>query len=114
MARRDLLPGVATDACPPVVISDSRREVMRARRRAVIRDAANLVMIGTVDWLFVRFPSTHVPLLTRDRSALLVLVLNALVVAYLIVSRLLPRMAARRIATTWCLRERARFFQRPL
>jgi hypothetical protein len=114
MARRDLLPGVAADACPPAIVADSRREIVRARRRAAFRDAANLFMIGSVDWLFTNWPATRVPLLSRDESALLVIVLNALVIAYLIVSRLLPRMAARRIATTWCLRERARFFQRPL
>ena len=114
MARKDLLPGVDGDPVVPAIVADTRRDVIRARRRAALRDTANILLVAGIDWLFIHFPSTHIPAMTRVDSALLLLVINSAVIAYMIVARVLPRMAARRIAATWCLRERARFFQRPL
>ena len=110
MARRDLLPGVADDGCPPAVLVDSRRVIVRARRRAVAYDVAQLILLAGLDWLFVRWPYAHVPFADRDVTAFVVAGLNAAVVSYAVVSRMFPRWSARRIATTWCLAERARFF----
>ena len=110
MARRDLLPGIAAP-CPPPVVFDSRREIVRARRRAALRDFAQLSLLVGVDWLFVRWPFTHVPSMDRPHSLLIVALLNAALLTHVIVSRTFPRWSARRIASTWCLAERARFFQ---
>ncbi len=111
MARRDLLPGVSAESCPPVPVFDSRREIVRARRRAAFCDTAQLILLAGVDWMFVRWPYAHVPALSRDDSVLVLATLHALVLTQMIITRTFPRWSARRIATTWCLRERARFFQ---
>lgn len=111
MARRDLLPGVETDSCPPAVVADSRRTVLRARRIAVVRDTANVVLLLAVDYAAYHWPATHIPLLGREDSIVLLSLLNAAVFTQMIMTRLIARWSARRIATTWCLRERARFFQ---
>ena len=111
MARRDLLPGVRTDSCPPRVVSDTRREIVRARRRATACDIAQLMLLAGVDWLFLRWPYAHVPMVDRKDSMLVLAGLHALVITQIVVMRAFPRWSARRIATTWCLRERARFFQ---
>lgn len=110
MARRLLLPGVADDGYPPAVVIDSRRVIVRARRRAAACDAAQLILLAGLDALFVRWPYAHVPLMHRDASLIVVAALNAGVVTFAIVMRMFPRWSARRIATTWCLAERARFF----
>ena len=111
MARRDLLPGVQTDSCPPAVIADSRRTVVRARRLAVIRDTFNVLLLMGVDYSAMHWPSTHIPFVSREDSIVLLALLNAAVITQMIMTRLIARWSARRIATTWCLRERARFFQ---
>lgn len=112
MARRDLLPGVATDTCPPAVVFDSLRAIRRARRRALLRDLAQFLLLAGVDWIFVRWPYTHVPTFDRAHSVLVLAMLNAILLTHLIIVRTFPRWSARRIAATWCLTERARFFQR--
>jgi hypothetical protein len=112
MARRELLPGIAADACPPAVVFDSRRAIVRARRFAALRDFAQLLLLGGVDWMFIRWPYTHVPAIDRPHSLLVVALLNAALLTHIIVVRTFPRWSARRIAATWCLAERARFFQR--
>lgn len=112
MATRDLLPGVTPDPCPPAVVTDSRRTVLLARRRAALRDAANVVLLVLVDYVSLTWPAAHIPLLSRQDSIVLVALLNAAVITYVIMSRLTAKWTARRIASTWCLRERARFFQR--
>ena len=111
MARRALLPGVAADTCPPVVVFDSLRAIRRARRRALFRDLAQLVLLFGVDWSFLHWRYTHVPMFNRADSVFVVALLNALILTHVIVVRTFPRWSARRIASTWCLTERARFFQ---
>jgi hypothetical protein len=110
-ARRILLPGVSDDGTPPPVVIDSRVVVARARRRAVVHDVVDLLLLVSVDGLFLRWPHTHVPLLDRHDSLLIVVGLNAMLIGYLWLVRSLPRWTARRVATTWCLAERARFFR---
>lgn len=112
MARRDLLPGIAPAVPRTAVHVDSRRAVARARRRAAFRDLVQVLLVVGVDWMFMHWPYTHVPSMDRPHSLMIVALLNAAVVTHLIVSRTFPRWSARRIAATWCLTERARFFQR--
>lgn len=111
MARRDLLPGVAVNGCPPAVVFDSRRAIAHARRRAAFHDFAQFALLGGVDWLFVRWPLAHIPSMDRSESLLIVALLNAALLTHLIMVRAFPRWSARRIASTWCLSERARFFE---
>jgi hypothetical protein len=110
-ARRSLLPGVADAGVPPAIVFDSRAVIVRARRRALLRDALDLVLLLCVDGLFLGWPRTHVPLLGRDDSLLALAALNGLMIVILWISRTLPRWRARRVATTWCPDERARFFK---
>jgi len=111
MPRRNLLPGITTDDCPPIAVIESRRAIARARRRAILRDAAQFILLAGVDWLFVRWPYAHIPSFDRGQSLLIVALLNAALLTHAIVSRAFPRWSAQRIARTWCLSERARFFQ---
>ena len=110
MPNRDLLPGVRPDQCPPRVVITSRREIDRARIRATLRDGAQLSLLAGVDYLFMNWPLTHIPMLDRDMTVVIVAAVNALVLTHVAMSRLMPKWSARRIASTWCLSERARFF----
>ena len=107
---KDLLPGVRPDACPPRVVVTTRRDITRARLRATAQDVAQLFMLTGVDYFFVAHESVHVPLMSRADSFMVLAGLNAAVLTHIILSRVLPKWSARRIAATWCLRERARFF----
>jgi hypothetical protein len=109
--RRTLLPGVSDVGAPPPVIIDSRVVVARARRRAIVRDVIDLSLLVSVDGLFLRWPAAHVPFLDRHDSLLMLLGLNAMLVGYVWLVRAIPRWAARRVATTWGLSERTRFFR---
>ena len=110
--RCTLLPGVSDAGAPPPVIIDSRAVVARARRRAIVRDFIDLLLLVGVDGLFLRWPLAHVPFLDRHDSLLVLLGLNAMLAGYVWLARALPRWTARRVATTWSLPERARFFRR--
>jgi hypothetical protein len=110
MPKESLLPGVRSERPGPEIIADSRRAIARARRRAALRDFAQIVMLIGVDYGFRNWPLAHIPFLTREQSIVTLLVLNAGVMTHVVVSRAIPRWFARRIATTWCLAERARFF----
>jgi len=109
--RRSLLPGVTDAGVPPPVVIDSRAVVARARRRAIVRDVIDLLLLVCVDGLFLRWNHAHVPFLDRHDSLLVLLGLNAMLVGYMWLVRALPRWTARRVASTWCLAERARFFR---
>lgn len=114
MSRDRLLPGVTSSAVPPVSACDTRAEIARARRRAIAKDALQIVLLVGIDALFVRWPSAHIPALGRDASLAALLVLNMAVIAHLWLERALPRWTARWIASTWCRAERQRFFDREL
>ena len=113
MPTKGLLPGVAPDPCPPAVVVDSRAAIIKARRRATLRDIAHGLLLGGINYLFINWPATHVPLMSRADSAIVVAAVNAAIITHIFISRVLPRLRAKRIATTWCLSERARFFQTP-
>jgi hypothetical protein len=109
--RRILLPGVSDAGAPPPVVIDSRAIVARARRFAVVRDVIDLLLLICVDGLFLRWPHAHIPFFGRHDSLLIVVGLNTMLIGYLWLARAMPRWMARRVATTWCLAERARFFR---
>jgi hypothetical protein len=111
MTRRDLLPGVSPDPCFPASAAESHRAIRRARVRAAARDISHILLLVGIDYLFFLWPSAHVPTLDRGTSAFVLAALNSMVMSHILLSRLVPRMTAKRIAATWCLRERARFFQ---
>ena len=106
--RRSLLPGVRDAGTPPAVVIDSRAVIVRARRRAAVRDVLDLVLLLCVDGLFLGWPRAHVPMLGRYDSLLALLALNAAMVVFMWLSRAVPRWRARRVAETWCASERAR------
>ena len=96
-----------------MVVFDSRRVILRARRMAVARDVAQLLLLACVDWLFQNWPSTHIPLLGRGDSLVLLGIVNAATLAQVWAARAVPRWRARRIAATWSPRERTRFCVAP-
>ena len=110
MARRDLLPGVVDDSCPPAVVVDSRRSIRRARFRAIAHDAAQIALLAGLDYAFITHPTAHLPMTDRPSTAVVLAAFNSLVLTQICMSRLFPRWSAKRIATTWCLAERTRFF----
>ncbi len=105
---KQLLPGVTETNVPPVEVFESRRVIASARRWAIVRDLANLLLLGSVDWLFLRWPHAHVPLLDRGMSILVLLLVNGLSIAYMGASRSVPRWRARRVAHSWTESERDR------
>ena len=110
--RRDILPGVTERRTPPAVVFDSQSAIRRARMRAILTDATQIVLLLAVDYLFVHFPSTHVPFANRHNSVRILVATNIVMLAYLAISRSWPRWRARRIANTWAAEERKRFFDR--
>lgn len=92
-----------------MIVCDSRRIVVRARRLAMLRDSAQLVLLAGVDGLFQNWPSTHIPLLSRGDTLVVLGIVNFVTIAHVWASRAWPRWNARRIATTWCVSERKRF-----
>lgn len=107
--RPQLLPGVSAAGLPPQVVCQSECVIRRARIRAAIRDGADLVLLLIVDTLFLRWPQAHVPMLDRHHSVAVLLSLNVLLFTYVWLSRQVPQWRARRVASTWCGSERARF-----
>ena len=107
--RRSLLPGVRDAGTPPAIVVDSRVVIARARRRAALRDVLDLVLLLCVDGLFLGWPRTHVPLLGRSDSLLVLLALNAATIAFVWLTRALPRWRATRVAETWTAAERSRY-----
>ncbi|MBK5258002.1 MAG: hypothetical protein JJE51_00280 [Thermoanaerobaculia bacterium] len=110
MDKSERLPGVSSDNCPPVIVTDTRSDIRRARIRATFRDLGQLLFLGAIDYFFFNWPLAHIPFLSRGASAFVVVLLNAIILTHVIMMRMLPRMRAKRIAATWRLSERARFF----
>jgi len=112
MSPKELLPGITASECPPAVVCRSRPSIHRARVRAIARDIAQVLLLAGVDYLFIHWPSTHLPLMDRQHSLMLVGAINGLSIAWLWLSRALPLWTARRIAATWSAAERRRFERR--
>jgi hypothetical protein len=108
-ARRTLLPGVTDADAGPDIVFESRRVIASARRRAVAHDVFDLLLLAGVDGLFLRWPHAHLPVLGREETMLVLLGVNALLIAYMWSSRAIPRWRAKRLAATWSVSERNRF-----
>lgn len=110
MPKSELLPGVTTPACPPSVACDAHETIRKARRRAIVCDVAQVVLLLGVDYLFVRWPESRVPFLDRNQSLTLLEATNLAIAAHLWLARvIMPRWAAKRIAATWSRAEQKRF-----
>ncbi len=104
-----LLPGVDEAGAPPPVVFASKNIVREARRRKVIHDVRDAILLGLVDAFFLSWPRARVPFLDRKESLLLLLGVNLALVIYIWLSRSIPRWRARRLASTWSPVERSRF-----
>ena len=82
-----------------------------AKLRASLRDGAQLLLLGTVDWLFAHWHIARLPFLDRTDSLRLLLVVNSLALTWVILARLMPKLTARRIARTWSNEEQQRVFR---
>jgi hypothetical protein len=111
MPTRELLPGVTTAACPPNVVCDASLAIRKARRRTLMREGIQIVLLLAVDYLFVYWPDSRLPFADRALSLAVLRALNAIVIADLWLSRALPRWTARRISSTWCRSEQERFLR---
>lgn len=109
MPTRELLPGVTTDSCPPRVVCDAKHAIRKARRRAYLRDAVQIALLLSVDYLFVYWPESRMPFLDRQGSLALLQGVNVIAVADLWLTRALPKWWAKRIAGTWSRTEREKF-----
>ena len=109
MPARELLPGVTTDSCPPRVVFDAHAAIRRARRRAIIRDAAQISLLLAVDYLFIYWPDSRMPFMEREASMAFLRAVNFVAVADLWLTRALPKWWAKRIAGTWSRVEREKF-----
>lgn len=109
MPNPELLPGVTADSCPPRVVCDARAAIRKARRRAIARDAVLIVLVASVDYLFIYWPESRLPFLDRLQTLTAIRWVNVLLVADLWLMRALPKWWARRISETWCRSERERF-----
>ena len=112
MSTRELLPGVTPDGVGPRVRCDSRAVIRRARRIALARDIAQLVLVVAVDYLFAVVPTTHIPFAGRTPSLEIVALFNLAIATHVILCRKIPHWTARRTASTWSAAERRRFTTR--
>ena len=108
MDKRALLPGVADTPVPPNVVFQSRSVIVRARRRAALRDGLDLLLLASVDTLFVQWPGAHVPAMDRENSLMVLAAVNLAMVGAIWLARAVPRWRARRMSATWCPAERTR------
>jgi hypothetical protein len=108
--RNELLPGVTAPEVPPAVVCDARAAIRSARRRAIVRDALVVALLACVDYLFFHFHPSHIPMLDRAESLKVLQMLNVALLTHLWLQRAVPRWMARRVASTWCRQEQAKFF----
>ncbi len=94
---------------PPKVLFESGKVIRRARRRALVRDLVDLTLLGGVDWLFIHWPQSHVPLFDRVESLEILIAANVVVMTMLVVARRWPSWKAKRVAATWSVPERDAF-----
>lgn len=109
MPKDQLLPGVTTAACPPRVTCDAKSPVQSARRREMLRHGIQIALLLAVDYLFVYWPESRLPLLDREASLAFLRGVNVVILGDVWLTRAMPKWSARRIAATWSRRERERF-----
>lgn len=109
MPKNQLLPGVTAADCPPSVNCDAKSPVQQARRRALLRDGLQVGLLLAVDYLFVHWPESRLPLLDREGTLAFLRGVNVVILGDVWLTRAMPKWSARRIAATWSRRERDRF-----
>ena len=109
MPKANLLPGVSEERTTPGIRCNAHTAIRAARREAIVRDALQLSLMVAIDLLFITWPDSHFPMLSRGGSLVLLQYVNALLAAAIWATRALPRWSARRISSTWCRSEQARF-----
>ena len=109
MPRHELLPGVSTTACPPRVMCDAHAAIRSARRRAFLRDGLQIGLLVAVDWLFVHWPESRMPMMERTSSIAFLRGMNVAILGHVWLMRALPKWTAKRISATWCRSEREKF-----
>lgn len=98
----DLLPGAAgPDLVAPRPVFKPAPIVQTARRTRMFRDAVDILFLVVLDAFFFLWPATHIPTMSRRASALVLILVHALVVTHIITSRIFPKWRARKIASTW-------------
>ena len=109
----EFLPGVAgPGTVPPVPVCDTKEAVEAARRRRMLRDLTDGLLLLALDYLFLAWPNAHVPFMTRSGSMTLLVLMHVVVIGYWIIARELPPLRAKRIASTWAPAERTRLARR--
>jgi hypothetical protein len=86
--------------------------MQKARRRALMRETTQVALLVAVDWLFVHWPESRLPLADRSHTLTILFGVNVLLVADVWLTRTLPRWRARVVAATWCRSEREKFLRR--
>jgi hypothetical protein len=106
-----LLPGVTgPDQVPPSRGVNARASIAAARRRCLLRDAADLAILLLIDALFFLWPAAKLPFVSRDGTLLVLLALHLLLAAVWFGTRWYPAWKAERIAASWSEEERRRFY----
>lgn len=103
----DLLPGAGgPDVVAPRPVYDPAPVIRTARRSRTVRDAIDLLFLAVLDTFFFLWPATHIPMMSRRASAVLLIIVHALVLTHIVTSRIFPKWRARKIASTWSEAER--------
>lgn len=107
--QRDLLPGVEGPEPRRVTAADFERDLLAARRRTAAEELLDCAMLILINVMFLMWPHAEIPLLDRQGTLVLLLLVDFGFVAAYVHARFVPRYRARRIATSWSAAERARF-----
>ena len=98
----DLLPGAAgPDLVAPRAVFKPAPVLKTARRTRMVRDFIDILFLLVLDAFFFLWPATHIPTMSRRASALVLILVHALVITHIITSRVFPKWRARKIASTW-------------
>lgn len=106
--QEPLLPGVRRNEERHRSSSGAASVVATARRDANRADLFDLLCLIAVDAVFFTWRSTHIPLLGREVSMYVLLLLHLGVCLHIILRRKWPEWRARRIASTWARSEQQR------
>jgi len=107
--KKQLLPGVSgPQSSVPRAVHDAALAIRAARTRATIRDALDTFLLVAVDAFFLFWPPAHIPLMSRDVSLGVLLLMHVFFVWFWFKSRIAPLWKARKISRTWSAEERRR------
>lgn len=109
VSSRPLLPGVKQQSVPPTPVARNLASVVhQARYKRLVRDVVDVLLLLLVDVLFLSWPDSHIPFLSRQVSGNLLVLAHLALMTHWLITRALPRYRARQIAATWSPRERMR------